>query len=383
MASQSLSQRITFLENNSSSTESGVATTIANVENLQTSLDSKQNQLSAGDNIIILDNVISSTGSSTSSSTTDNPEFLSVNTGTLTAGGSTFTGKIEIINAPEDILPIVKIQSELIINGGDSFDTIVLRRISGDGVMNLREVQLWINDINVLITETNSPSNNTANQPIDNTVEFIYFNDGTPLTATALQTYYASNAVNNLIPDLDTHTINNGGSSLYIPLNSSFTLDTVQSFVFYNRVGAGNFRAIGLRLEIYNRTEDPLLSVPVAVSNTITESQSIYRFDFLSIDTYNNFVSGVSTTNITSDASISTDITYNTDMETEVGVALKIEDGRLEINQEISAKNVVITDTTPTENNELTSKLYVDTLNANLQTTLDALIVRVLQLESE
>ena len=171
MASQSLSQRITFLENNSSSTESGVATTIANVENLQTTLDSKQNQLTAGDNITILDNVISSTGSSsTSSSTTDNPEFLSVNTGTLTAGGSTFTGKIEIINAPEDILPIVKIQSELIVNGGDSFDTIVLRRISGDGVMNLREVQLWINDINVLITETNSPSNNTANQPIDNTV---------------------------------------------------------------------------------------------------------------------------------------------------------------------------------------------------------------------
>jgi hypothetical protein len=279
--------------------------------------------------------------------------------------------------------PYLKIQSELIVNGGDSFDAIVLRRISGDGVMNLREVQLWINDINVLITETNSPSNNTANQPIDNTVEFIYFNDGTPLTATALQTYYASNAVNDLIPNLDTHTINNSGSSLYIPLNSSFTLDTVQSFVFYNRVGAGNFRAIGLRLEIYNRTEDPLLSVPVAVSNTITESQSIYRFDFLSIDTYNNFVSGVSTSNITSDASISTDITYNTDIVTEVGVALKIEDGRLEINQEISAKNVVITDTTPTENNELTSKLYVDTLNANLQTTLDALIVRVLQLESE
>jgi hypothetical protein len=276
---------------------------------------------------------------------------------------------MKIINIPVDIEPVVKIQSQLIVDTGDSFDTLVLRRISGESLMNLSEVQLWINDINVLRTETNT-SNNLENQPIGKTVEFIYFQNGTPLTSAALQTNYASNAVNNLIPDFDSHSTN-VNRSLYIPLNSSFTLDTIQSFVLYNRIGTGNTRAIGLRLEIYNRADDALLSNPIAVSNIITETQSVYRFDFLSIGPYNNFVSGKSTTNITSDALVSTDISYATNILTEVGVALKIEDGRLEINQEISAKNVVITDTTPTQNNELTSKLYVDSLNANLQSDLD------------
>jgi len=276
---------------------------------------------------------------------------------------------MKIINIPVDIEPVVKIQSQLIVDTGDSFDTLILRRISGESLMNLSEVQLWINDINVLRTETNT-SNNLENQPIGNTVEFIYFQNGTPLTSAALQTNYASNAVNNLIPDFDSHSTN-VNRSLYIPLNSSFTLDTIQSFVLYNRIGTGNTRAIGLRLEIYNRADDALLSNPIAVSNIITETQSVYRFDFLSIGSYNNFVSGKSTTNITSDALVSTDISYATNILTEVGVALKIEDGRLEINQEISAKNVVITDTPPTQNNELTSKLYVDSLNANLQSDLD------------
>jgi SepF-like predicted cell division protein (DUF552 family) len=44
------------------------------------------------------------------------------------------------------------------------------------------------------------------------------------------------------------------------------------------------------------------------------------------------------------------------------------------MNQEISTKNVVVTDTTPIQNNELTSKSYVDTLLiANLQAQIDAM----------
>ena len=64
--SLSLNKRLTTLENTSGSGTG--TTTIADVENLQSTLDTKQNQLTAGDNIIIVDNVISSSGGGSSSS---------------------------------------------------------------------------------------------------------------------------------------------------------------------------------------------------------------------------------------------------------------------------------------------------------------------------
>ena len=69
---------ITILNNviSSTATGSGGATTIADVENLQTTLDLKQNQLTAGDNITILNNVISSTGGG------DNYYFMAIPTST-------------------------------------------------------------------------------------------------------------------------------------------------------------------------------------------------------------------------------------------------------------------------------------------------------------
>jgi len=70
----SLNQRITSLENNSG-TGTGT-TTIADVENLQTTLDTKQETLTAGDNITIVDNVISSSGSGTGTTTIADVENL-------------------------------------------------------------------------------------------------------------------------------------------------------------------------------------------------------------------------------------------------------------------------------------------------------------------
>ena len=61
MTSLSLSQRIKILENNSGTGGSNGPTTVENIENLQSTLDSKQNQLTAGDNITIFNNIISST----------------------------------------------------------------------------------------------------------------------------------------------------------------------------------------------------------------------------------------------------------------------------------------------------------------------------------
>jgi hypothetical protein len=74
-----------------------------------------------------------------------------------------------------------------------------------------------------------------------------------------------------------------------------------------------------------------------------------------------------------SNALISTDITFSEENDPEIAETLKIVDGRLEPNQEISTQNIVVVDTTPIQNNELTSKLYVDTLIAHLQAQIDSM----------
>ena len=256
----------------------------------------------------------------------------------------------------------------------NTFDTILLRRISGDTTINVRETQLWINDINVFINNT-QPSQNQGGLPLGNKVEFVSQTNGTFTTNQALQTYFASNAVNDIIGDnFDTHSVGGDNASLYIPLTSTFNLADIQTFVIYNRTFTytGN-RTIGLQLQVHNRQDDPSLDNPLAISNTISESQPVYRFDFPAISTYSGFVSSDSTQFITSTALISTDITFSEESAPEIAVALKIVDGRLETNQEISTKNVVVIDTTPIQNNELTSKLYVDTLIAHLQAQIDSM----------
>ena len=320
----------------------------------------------AGDNITITGDTISSSGGG---SIPENAIFTSVNTGTLTSGPSTFS------NTPIEITDqAMNITSQLIVKG-NTFDTILLRRISGDATMNLREIQLWINDINILPTNTN-PSQNQDNLSLGDKVEFVKINtDGSFSTRNALQTYFASNAVNDIIGDtLDTHSESGDNASLYIPLTSTFNLADIQSFVIYNRTfAAAGERTKGLQLQVYNRVDDPSLSNPLAVSNTITENQLVYRFDFPAINTYTSFDSSDSTDFITSNALISNDITFGDGQEPEIAIGLKIVDGRLEMNQEISTKNVIVTDTTPIQNNELTSKAYVDTLIASLQAQIDAM----------
>ena len=163
-------------------------------------------------------------------------------------------------------------------------------------------------------------------------------------------------------------------ASLYIPLTTTFNLADIQSFVIYNRTfSTTGQRSIGLQLQVYNRVDDPSLSNPLAISNTITEDQPVYRFDFPAINTYTSFDSSDSTDFITSNALISTDLTFGAGQEPEIAIGLKIVDGRLETNQQISTKNVIVTDTTPIQNNELTSKSYVDTLIASLQAQIDAM----------
>ena len=345
----------------------------------QAQLDTKQDVLTAGDNITITGNVISSSGGITQAQLDAKQDLIisttDISLNSLTSRTGTFTDTVNITNTPLLITDeAVNITSQLITKG-ETFDTIILRRISGDTTMNIREIQLWINDINVLPTNTN-PSQNQDNLSLGDKVEFFIQNaNGSFSTRNALQSYIASNSVNNIIGDnLDTHSESSDNASLYIPLTSTFNIADNQSFVLYNRTFSsfGN-RSIGLQFQIYNRVDDPTFSNPLVITNTITEGQAVYRFDFPAISTYTGFDSIDSTDFITSTALISTDLTFGTGQEPEIAVALKIVDGRLETNQEISTKNVIVADTTPTLDNELTSKAYVDALIANLQAQIDAM----------
>ena len=129
----------------------------------------KQNTLVAGDNITIANNTISSSGGGTAT-IPENAVFSSVNTET-----GTFTDKVMISNTPiETTDQAVNITSQLIVKV-ETFDTIILRRISGDNTLNLREIQLWINDINVLPTNTNQ-SQNQDNLSLGDKVDFFIQN---------------------------------------------------------------------------------------------------------------------------------------------------------------------------------------------------------------
>ena len=96
--SLSLNKRLTTLENTSGSGTG--TTTIADVENLQSTLDTKQETLTAGDNITIVDNVISSSGGGSSS-------FVGFRAVTYPNEGlkSTGTGNISIFFNNTNTLP--------------------------------------------------------------------------------------------------------------------------------------------------------------------------------------------------------------------------------------------------------------------------------------
>ena len=325
------------------------------------SLDiNKQDKLTSGTNITIDENNVISSSGGGDGTLPEDATFTSVNTGTLTTGTSLFTDKMNISNSPAETTDTaINIVSQQ-IQSGVSVDTLLFRRISGETVINLREIQMWVDGVNVLPSNT-LPSTNLDGSPLGDEVEFIQPQpDGSYITKDALQTNYTSNSVDNLISgDFDTHSEADNGS-LYVPLTSSFDVGSIQSVVFYNRTfQAAGERSIGLQLQLFNRVEDPSLSTPIATGDVITQFNQVYRFDFPPINTYSSFTTGISTTNITSDALIS-NATFANLPEPEYGVAIKILNGRIESNQEMSCKNVVVADTTPTQDNELASKLYVD-----------------------
>jgi len=209
------------------------------------------------------------------------------------------------------------------------FDTIVLRRQDGyNDIINLRELQLWINGVNILPVLTTS--NNVAGEELGSTTEF--FNKSTKKTITSINdSNIASNIANNNITNnlfiSDTHSFESSSTtSIYIPLATPRNVYSIQAIVLYNRSDFSyNLpRAIGLRIELYNKATDQNLSNPIASTNTILTGYAVYRYDFPAIDTYTSFVGVDSIDYIVNDAYASKEVVSITRNPVEINTDLSI-----------------------------------------------------------
>ena len=185
--------------------------------------------------------------------------------------------------------------NQLIVNDDLYFDTIVIRRPTGytavsEYVIMMRELQLWINDVNVLPITTND-SINIAGDDLGDTIEFANFS--TKKTKISQSTNVASNVANDVIGG--TYDVLNeiiaiqprfSDDILYIPLTSKYTINNIQSIVCYNRGDGFQNHLIGLAIELYNRDIDPDLTQILASTAEITTGEDVYLYDFPAIDTY-------------------------------------------------------------------------------------------------
>jgi hypothetical protein len=171
------------------------------------------------------------------------------------------------------------------LNTTTYFNTIVIRRPTGitggldnanKNVINLNELQVWVNDTNIII--------NNGLTSFD-----VNFNDKDTIIKSSAEEIY-----NNVIEE-DTGTASGPSSTIEVALiikNIPYTsINDIQAFVLYNRKREDlSNRAIGLSVELCNSTNDADLTEVFATTNVITTATAIYRFDFPSLSTYTDFV---------------------------------------------------------------------------------------------
>jgi hypothetical protein len=249
--------------------------TIAKTSGLQTALDNKYDD----------------TGGTIDGNVTITGDLVIGTTNVITEIGT----KQEEITTDTDLSCNSLNTNQLIVDNSEYFDTIVIRRITANDVLHFRELQFWVNDVNVLPSYTipssasNNTSTNVSGNALGETIEF--FNNNTTLSGLDIAgiTYRASNIANEIIDgvgDTGYDTVGTTNSSLYIPLNTTININEVQSIVLYNRFDAQQGRAIGFAIELYNRADDPTLSDILVSTNAISTAEHVYRFDFPAIDTY-------------------------------------------------------------------------------------------------
>jgi hypothetical protein len=191
--------------------------------------------------------------------------------------------------------------NQLIVNDDLYFDTIVIRRPTNIGTgkfEGIREVQLFVNDVNVLpnlVPQSTFKVDGTPLQDIYNIPFFIDWSDKT-LDPNYLD-FFASEVVDEIIGigTLDYSAywgildngdkVTNTDVGLYIPMSDKINIKDIQSAIIYNRDN-DNDNFIGCAIELYNRSNDPNLETPLSSTNLITTAEDVYRFDYPAIDTY-------------------------------------------------------------------------------------------------
>ena len=177
----------------------------------------------------------------------------------------------------------VNITGNLNVNGGvdidtgEYFDTIVVRRLDGAtdsaNPISIRELQTWVNGSNILVENSATLTSYFADWLVDKEEDLGF-----------LDPYPASNAYNNSIDTTFDTGSDVGANALIITDIPPTDINDIQAFVYYNRNSPfWEPKAIGLAIELYNKTNDPDLIRPLATTNEISVSAPVYRFDFPSI----------------------------------------------------------------------------------------------------
>jgi len=167
------------------------------------------------------------------------------------------------------------------------FDTIVVRKPNYvGGYMTIRELQLWINDINRLPLDITLTSNNVNGEDLGDTPEFIDWDTKKTKTAKASDRIASQSFDNDFNTSCNTPDNNTTISyALYIPSSETYNINDIQSIVLYSLLNDSEF---GYSIELYNRSNDPNLTQILASTNEITTTSStdVYRYDYPAIDTY-------------------------------------------------------------------------------------------------
>ena len=320
--------------------------------------------------------------------------------------------------------------SNLVVKG-EKFDTILIRRTDATGaIMNLRTLQIYVNNVNILATSTSSTqSTGIVGGAIGNVIEFITWNN--LLTYKPHFEFIASRIRENNITD--SHRIFSFNAmtpyiSLYIPLTQTFNISDIQSFVLYNRNNnaSDQLRIQGFQTELYNRFNGFTAGENILYTMPINTSAPVNRFDLPSISTYTlglsdddsqSFVKDIAVSDsfrtillnvedgnvdlggnliitgdlVVGDVNIITEINTKQDLILDGDLTIAKTDGLLTaldstaklalantftglqtVNGDLKADHVLVKITAPTLNTHLTSKLYVDTALIGKQNTLTA-----------
>jgi len=162
----------------------------------------------------------------------------------------------------------------------DVFNTIVIRRptdVAGSPSSSIfvRELQCWVNDINILATNSGSLNTYFANFT-DNSVEI------------ASSTHPATRIHDNIIISSGFEIAGGSGldGCLIIKNIPDTAVKEIQSLVFYVRNDFFQGRVFGLAIELNNADTDPNLTQVLASTSVISTYDDVYRNDFPAIDTY-------------------------------------------------------------------------------------------------